>query len=279
MTYPLVSVIMPVYNAENTIKRAINSLFLQTYKNWELVIVNDGSTDQTSEILKHYRKFSNIFIIEQENKGRGYSRNVALRHCNGKYLSFLDADDFIHPKKIEYQVDYLENNNDIRLISTAMSIVYNNQLIARTMFCSEIDVKIVDSKTSLEITCAPCMLRNDLTKDIQYKTYLNSGEDIDFLYRYLLGYKYAHTSISFYYYDNSDITKGKMYLYALQSLKKSLKEKNNIINSLIKYLCRSVYYFCTSTRMILNQRYSTKCSDIEILEFKDILNKLKLMEV
>ena len=90
-----VSVIIPVYNSEKYIGTCLDSIINQTLQEIEIICVNDGSTDRTSEILQFYReKDSRIKIIEQENAGAGAARNYGLRNSSGEYLSFLDADDF-----------------------------------------------------------------------------------------------------------------------------------------------------------------------------------------
>ena len=90
-----ISIVMPVYNAEKTIQKSIESLINQTYSNWELIAVDDGSIDNSYEILTKYSiKDSRIQVFHQDNKGPGAARNVALKQASGDYYAFLDADDF-----------------------------------------------------------------------------------------------------------------------------------------------------------------------------------------
>lgn len=92
----LISIIVPIYNSEKTIKRCIESLLNQTYKNLEIILVNDGSTDKSKEICKfYYNKYSNIKVINKENSGVSSSRNVGINSSKGKYILFCDADDFV----------------------------------------------------------------------------------------------------------------------------------------------------------------------------------------
>lgn len=101
---PKVSVIVPVYNGEKHIARAIDSLFEQTLKELEIIIVNDGSTDNTLEIVNTYRSDSRIKIISQENKGVSAARNIGIDTAIGDYIGFLDSDDKI--KSDMYEVLY-----------------------------------------------------------------------------------------------------------------------------------------------------------------------------
>lgn len=93
----LISVIIPVYNGENDIKKCIDSVINQTYKNLEIIIINDGSTDNTFKILKEYKnKYGDkLVVIDQKNKGQAIARNNGIKKSTGKYITFLDADDYL----------------------------------------------------------------------------------------------------------------------------------------------------------------------------------------
>jgi len=108
----LVSVIMPAYNASNYIHEAINSVIAQTYSNWELIIVDDGSTDKTAEKVQSWlEKESRIQYFYQENGKQGKARNLGISKSKGYYLAFLDADDLWMPEKLEIQVKEIQENN------------------------------------------------------------------------------------------------------------------------------------------------------------------------
>ena len=102
---PLISVIMPAYNAAKFIEESIESVINQTYKHWELIIVDDGSTDNTETIVKNYSgTYSNIFYYHQENGRQGKARNLGLSNAKGTFIAFLDADDIWLPAKLEIQL-------------------------------------------------------------------------------------------------------------------------------------------------------------------------------
>lgn len=107
---PLVSVIIPVYNGENYVREAIDSVLSQTYKNIEIVVVNDGSTDNTDTILNSYG--TKIKYYKKENGGVGSALNLAIKKAKGEYISWLSHDDMYHPEKIREQIEYLFNNSD-----------------------------------------------------------------------------------------------------------------------------------------------------------------------
>lgn len=103
---PLVSIIMPAYNAERTIAESIKSVLNQTYIHWELLIINDGSKDNTSNIIKSI-KDNRIILIEQENGGVAKARNNGIQNAKGKYVAFLDSDDLWLEEKLDRQIKHL----------------------------------------------------------------------------------------------------------------------------------------------------------------------------
>lgn len=105
---PLISIIVPVYNMEEYLERCIKSILKQTYRNLEIILVNDGSTDNSGKICNEYAcKDSRIKVIHKENGGSSSARNAAMKIFKGKYISFVDSDDFIHEEYIQYMYDIL----------------------------------------------------------------------------------------------------------------------------------------------------------------------------
>lgn len=112
----LVSVIMPAYNAEKYIGKAIESILNQTYLRIELLIIDDVSTDSTMEVVARYKDSRIRVFHNSQNQGIAYSRNVGLDNAKGEYIAILDDDDLATPQRIEKQVDFLENNPDIDFV-------------------------------------------------------------------------------------------------------------------------------------------------------------------
>ncbi|MCL5408450.1 MAG: glycosyltransferase [Candidatus Omnitrophica bacterium] len=122
--YPLVSIIIPTYNRADLLPRAINSCLNQTYKNLEIIIIDDGSTDNTEQVVKIFKDERIVYIKNERNKGIPATRNVGLKIAKGKFIGFLDHDDEFLPEKIEKQVNSLINNPD-RDISVCERYEYN----------------------------------------------------------------------------------------------------------------------------------------------------------
>ena len=113
---------MPAYNAEKYIGESIESVVAQTYANWELLIVDDGSTDKTADIIRQYTaQDSRVKYLSQHNAGPGKARNTAIAESNGTLITFLDADDLWLPEKLERQLQALDSTN--------ADVIYSNGLI------------------------------------------------------------------------------------------------------------------------------------------------------
>lgn len=108
----MVSIIMPSYNTANFISESIESVQAQTYTNWELIIIDDCSTDNTDDVVNPYLSDSRIIYIKNDrNSGAAISRNRALREANGKWIAFLDSDDLWMSEKLEKQIAYMKEND------------------------------------------------------------------------------------------------------------------------------------------------------------------------
>lgn len=148
-----VSIITPLYNGEDFIKYAVESVLKQTYKNWELIIINDCSTDNSGEIIERYAKEdTRIKILEnKKNSGVIKTRNKGIEAASGRYIAFLDSDDMWHEEKLEKQINFMKkneaeiscteyarvdkNNNEKKLIKVEKIITYKMLLKTNMMGC------------------------------------------------------------------------------------------------------------------------------------------------
>lgn len=126
----LVSIIIPTYNSGSTIVATLESVFAQTFADYEVLVVDDGSTDGTEELLKPYILSNKIQYMYQENRGCGAARNNALKKALGKYTAFLDSDDLWHTDKLQLQVAALEAHPDCIVCSTENAVFEDESLIS-----------------------------------------------------------------------------------------------------------------------------------------------------
>ena len=119
MSEPVISVIMPVYNAETYVEEAIKSILNQTFEDFEFLIINDGSEDNSLSIINNYASKDNrIKIISREKKGLVFSLNEGIKLAKGKYIARMDADDISVPERFKKQISYLERNSDVDICGT-----------------------------------------------------------------------------------------------------------------------------------------------------------------
>jgi glycosyltransferase involved in cell wall biosynthesis len=120
-TTPLVSIITPAFNVGKTLAKGIDSILAQTYTNWELIIVDDGSTDDTWDVAQAYcRASSKITCYRQSHSGIGSARNLALSQARGEYIALADADDECLPQRLDVEVEYLLRNPEVTVVGSGV---------------------------------------------------------------------------------------------------------------------------------------------------------------
>lgn len=193
-----ISIIMPVYNSEKVITRAITSILNQTYKNFELIIVNDGSTDSTGEICKQIAEENNkIIYIEIENNGVSNARNTGMKKATGNYVMFIDNDDEYYENTVESVVDTLKNNPDLDLVVFSYDRIHISNNRTKQMRLSE-GVNINDGKDKnifIEKLQKECLFNQIWNKafrrellfnnKVEFDTNISSGEDYKFNIKFI----------------------------------------------------------------------------------------------
>ena len=130
MSNSLISVIIPAYNCSKLIPNAIESVLGQTYSNLELIVVDDGSTDNTAEIILNYKNYNNnMKYIYQNNGGVSKARNTGIKQSVGEYIAFLDADDIWDKNKLEIQMKVINNCKNIDMIFSSFKNTKNNKIV------------------------------------------------------------------------------------------------------------------------------------------------------
>lgn len=185
----LISVVIPAYNAEQYIVKCISSLLDQTYKKLEIVIVNDGSCDNTANICDDYAKTDvRIRVFHKENSGVSDARNVGLQNCTGDYICFLDADDWIEHDYFEDVVAVLRKNNYSILFNSWVIDTENRQSILRYEIA---DSFIMDQEAAVRELCMQRLFgwgvyatfyRRDIIEKISFDKNIRIGEDFYFKY-------------------------------------------------------------------------------------------------
>ena len=164
-----ITVIMPTYNAEKTVKEAVNSVIAQTVKNWELIVIDDGSTDNTINILTELAKSDSriCFLKNEKNCGVSYTRNRAVALAKGEWIAFLDSDDIWQRKKLEKQLELAENHPEMVVCYTASSFIDEggNPFEYVMEAVEELDYKTLLHKNLM--SCSSVMIRSSVMKEIK----------------------------------------------------------------------------------------------------------------
>ncbi len=129
---PLVSIILPTYNGAAIISRAISSVLAQEYENWELIIVSDGSTDDTKSVIENFSRTEKriVFVTNEHNEGIQKTLNNGIRVAKGEYIARIDDDDqWVDPLKLSAQVDFLEQNPEYVLVGTDATVADENGVV------------------------------------------------------------------------------------------------------------------------------------------------------
>lgn len=126
-----VSIIIPVYNSSKYLKQCIDSVINQTYKNLEIIIIDDNSSDNSTEIINKIKDNRIKLVSNKKNKGVANTRNIGIKKATGSYICFLDSDDYWHNDKIKKQVDFIEKNNYTFIYSSYIYLRGNDKHIAK----------------------------------------------------------------------------------------------------------------------------------------------------
>ena len=193
----LVSVIIPTYNRADYLKLALKSVIEQTYKNIEVIVVDDGSTDHTAEVIASFNN-SRIKYFYQENTGLpAAGRNLGLRECSGAYIAFLDSDDMWHPEKLEKQVRYLCEHPQYYLVYSNAWIIDDFELQkglllkSGTLKQGKIFRKLINGNF---IPVMTVLMRREVFENVGFfnEDYsIRAAEDYEYWLRIALHYKFG----------------------------------------------------------------------------------------
>lgn len=182
-----VSIVMGVYNESKLIEGAIDSILNQTYNSFEFIIVDDGSTDQTQEIIQSYSDDRIKYIKNSKNRGLAYSLNKGIKHSEGEYIARMDADERCSPNRLQEQVEHLEQNKSTKVVASWYTVVdaegqkiVDKKISEKKVFSLE---KLL--KEGAEIAHGSVMMRKDSVKEIGgYREEFDLAQDYDLWLRF-----------------------------------------------------------------------------------------------
>ena len=183
----IVSVIMAAFNEERLIDKAIKSIINQSFNDWELIVVDDGSTDRTVDIIKSFAKNDNRIVLVKNdiNKGLAESLNIGIEISRGDYIARMDADDESLPKRLEMQLEFMIENTEVDILGTgAVYIDINNNILDQIIMPeNHCDIVSVMMKCSPFIHPSIMMKKKIINKIGMYNKDIKRAEDYDLWFR------------------------------------------------------------------------------------------------
>lgn len=183
MKSPTLTVVMPVYNGEKNLTEAIDSVLNQTFNDFEFIIIDDGSTDKSLDIIKTYDDKRIIFINNEKNKGIPYCRNLGLNHAKGEFLAWADCDDLNEPTRFEEQVKFLNKNKEFGICGSSMLRFGMEKYVTPVFNDPELVKATLLFKPSIPNATAMLRLSKIKRFNIKFDESLPIAEDYDFFFR------------------------------------------------------------------------------------------------
>ena len=244
-----IDIIIPVFNSQKFIRKTLKSVFRQTFKKWQLIIIDDGSTDNTlviiKKICKKIKEKNKIIILKNNiNKGQAFSRNRGLKHSKSKFVTFLDSDDFWDKNKLKNQINFMLSNN-YDFTYTDYKIIKNNQITKITVPDFYNYKKFIHNSS---INTCSMIIKKKIIKNIFFKN-LRFSEDYFFKCQILrkgyIAYK-CPQSYAYYLLRKDSLQSNRLSVFfSLWTINRNLNKLNFfqniisicfiIINSLKKY--------------------------------------------
>lgn len=281
MDKPMISVVIPTYNRASLLKRAINSVLSQTFQNFELIIVDDGSTDNTKELVNAFiQKDSRIKYIWRENSGGpSKPRNLGIRNSRGKYISVLDSDDEILPEKLEKQVKKFETvSEDTGVVYSGFKCISKNEKYKNKTIIPKLKgnifTKLLHGNFIGNVT--PLVKKECFQKSGLYDNNVSTGEDwdmwiriskyyeFDFVPETLAIYHVHGKQVSANFNDTIDGFKAILEKYKVDMSRYPAIHSENLI--------RIGIFYCINGDLKMGQDYFSKSIKIKPYQIKAYLN-------
>jgi len=222
-----VSILMPVYNAEKYLSEAIDSILSQTFNDWELIIINDGSTDNSETIISGYDDNRIYYTKNKENIGLIRTLNKGIDLCHGEYIARMDADDISLPKRLKKQIDFLDKNPDYLMCGTNASVINNlGGITGKIRNLSDNKFLQIHLLFSVPFVHPSVMIRKEVLQENRYNGNFKHVEDYELWCRIAKQGKIANLEEELFEYRWHDSNVSVLYNKLQEELKnKIIKEE------------------------------------------------------
>jgi len=280
MNSPLVSIIIPTFNREKELERAVSSVFKQTYINWEICVVDNFSSDNSVQLINNYND-PRVKLYMIQNEGIiGASRNLGIQKANGKYLAFLDSDDWWSPYKLEESIKFLENcetdiiYHDLHIVNKENQKFFFKKTKSRQLLKPIFNDLIINGNT---LVTSSVVMRKDILSEISGFTEDNSLiaiEDYDaWLSLAIKGQKFFKISktLGFYWVGGKNTSNPERTLKTIDELERKYQRKISELE-----LSHQTYWFNYSKARAYSK---INMRDKALLEFKSSLDKKPIFKI
>lgn len=280
-----ISIVVPIYNATKTLGKCLNSLINQTYKDLEIILINDGSTDNSYAICNEFKNKDNrVKLINQENKGVSYTRNKGIEISTGDYITFVDSDDYLELNCFEIIAKQLDNNLDF--------IRYNFNTIGKKQFNDnlyELKNKTINIKKDFNNLMTHfltfrepipnltqlLLIKSNICKCLRFNEKLTMMEDVDFynqlFFKATIG-KFIDNKL-YNYYNNPDSTTHNKKNFS--KIIYGIMDTNKSLNDRCKHLDKKIIQEMNSNHVRIISNYLIDMYIVDKKKFKQELEELK----
>lgn len=257
------SIIIPIYNASKYLEKCISSILLQSYKNFELLLINDGSTDNSLFICDKYKnRDERVIVLNKENGGVSSARNLGLKHASGDYVTFIDADDFVDLQFLE-EINSILNENNVDILKYSYTTIYGS-FQKKYHFTSTVDKVILYDSYKEEIFnnlfCTydftniwNCFFKKELIHNLKFDINLKYAEDRKFMFDALLMSKSLFISSKRFY----------NYIINPSSAMNSKNLEKNFLQLSNNLFVKKYMLLCLDDNLYINSFLNSICCDID----------------
>ncbi|MEB2784730.1 glycosyltransferase family 2 protein [Algoriphagus persicinus] len=275
MKEDLVSIVLPTYNRAHLVSRAINSVINQTYLNWELIIVDDFSKDDSISVIKSYLKDDRIKLYENKvNLGGSGSRNIGIFHSRGEFVTFLDSDDEYLPDKVKLQVELFKTSKieNLGVVNCGRFDQRNGQIYNKWIpkFRGDVTIPLLSKDKVGSNTSLLMVSREVLDDEIRFDENMPAGQDWDFLIRICLEFNMDFVDQNLVIIHHHDGPRVYNNLSAIRAYQLQLEKYNHLLKKDFKVLKKfsirkALVEFVNKERTLAITTLSDKSFDQDLL--------------
>lgn len=279
----MITVGIPFYNAENYLEDTIQSILYQSYDDWELILIDDGSTDNSKFVAEKFQKLDSRIRLISDGKNRKlpYRLNQLISESNGEFFARMDADDIMHPNRLEKQIDFLNKNTEFDLVSSGLISINNLNQVQGYRCVAELYSDFHLPKLSYPIVHPSVMARKVWFERNQYSEKYPRAEDFELWTRSIINNDFKMAvlpDLLLFYREEGNLSLDKILNSYKDTLKIYSKYYNNfldlnIIKLYLKIMIANAFYY-TGNLQSLSKHRNKEFDNLELSNYQKIMNSI-----